>query len=125
MNKYEELKEAASAAKDTWERTQTKADLITWRKLVNEYHEAHTEILVERGLLLKGHTHPELVDATLRSLLAREILILRKYMPGNSDYIKGVHMGLDTFARRIQEVNRKGLDAVYQAYDESLKRELQ
>jgi hypothetical protein len=116
--KYDELKEATRAAKENFERTQDKADFSAWRKLAAEQYKLHDEILIARGVLLRGHTHPELVDSFLRSVLANELMVLRRSMRSigetlNSDSVSGIRTGLDTFARRLQDINKRGLEAVY------------
>jgi hypothetical protein len=65
------------------------------------------------------HTHQELTDPQLRAVLARELLVLRASMRRiresmSSDFAYGVRTGLDTFARRMQDVNKRGLESVYQ-----------
>lgn len=64
------------------------------------------------------HTHSELTDKHLRAVLANELLVLRHAMrqaggPMTSDFTYGIRSGLDTMARRIQDINERGLKAVY------------
>jgi hypothetical protein len=63
-------------------------------------------------------THAELTDPALRLILANELLVLRAAMRRggqsmDNDFVYGVRTGLDTFARRMQDVNERGLKAVY------------
>jgi hypothetical protein len=112
-SQYEELKRAAREAGEKYTQTQDKGDFAAWRKLVGEYHSAREGIMVERGLLLRNHTHPELVDPFLRRVLANELLVLRRARMDRDDE-RNIQVGLDTFARRIQDIQRHGLEAVYQ-----------
>jgi O-acetylhomoserine/O-acetylserine sulfhydrylase-like pyridoxal-dependent enzyme len=64
-------------------------------------------------------THSELTDKFYRRVLANELLVLRRSLRQigetvNSDYAYGVRTGLDTFARRLQEIHLHGLEWVYQ-----------
>jgi uncharacterized protein (DUF934 family) len=65
------------------------------------------------------HTHSELTDPHLRAVLANELLILRSAMRRigvsvlQDDFAYGVRTGLDTFARRLQDINKRGLEAAY------------
>ena len=67
------------------------------------------------------HTHPELRDSLLRSILANELLVLRRRMqemkandyPMDKDTAYGIRLGLETFARRVQDVGKKGIETVY------------
>ena len=63
------------------------------------------------------HTHPELKDEFLRTVLANEILVLRRNTKGlsrkNDEMVAGIHIGMETRARRIQDINHNGLKAVY------------
>jgi hypothetical protein len=64
------------------------------------------------------HTHSELTDPNIRAILANELLVLRRSMRQikssmNDDFTYGIRTGLDTFARRLQDVNERGLKAVY------------
>jgi hypothetical protein len=111
-SQYEELKRATKEAGEKYIQTQDKGDFVAWRKLVDEYHAARENIMVERGLLLRNHTHPELVDPFLRRVLANELLILRRARMDRDDE-RNIQVGLDTFARRMQEIQRLGLLAVY------------
>ena len=68
--------------------------------------------------LAHPHAHPELVDPQLRSVLANELLILRRRMREakagmNSDLVYGIRTGLETMARRVQDVNKRGIENVY------------
>lgn len=63
-------------------------------------------------------THPEITSPHLRAVLANELLVLRASMrainePLTGDYAYGVRTGLDTFARRLQDIERRGLELVY------------
>ena len=64
------------------------------------------------------HTHGDLTDPHLRKVLASELLVLRASMRSagesmNDDFTYGVRTGLDTFARRLQDINKRGLEVVY------------
>lgn len=64
------------------------------------------------------HTHSELTDPHLRAVLANELWVLRASMRSvggsmTDDFTYGIRTGLDTFARRIQDINERGLKAVY------------
>jgi hypothetical protein len=37
----------------------------------------------------------------------------------NSDSVSGIRTGLDTFARRLQDINKRGLEAVYKQNHEA------
>ena len=55
------------------------------------------------------HTHPEITDPALRVLFANELLILRRSMKKTntdikSEWVCGIRLGLETFARRINFV---------------------
>jgi hypothetical protein len=63
-------------------------------------------------------THTELNDAKLRLILANELLVLRAAMRRggqsmDSDFVYGVRTGLDTAFRRVEDVNKHGLETVY------------
>lgn len=80
---------------------------------LRERKEAHW-----RWRLAHPHAHPELQDPELRSVLANELLILRRRMREaktsmNSDLVHGIRMGLETFARRVQDVRAHGVKTVY------------
>lgn len=54
------------------------------------------------------HTHPEVTDKFIRQMLARELWILRRAMRRSgeslkSDWVMGIRLGLDTFARRVTQ----------------------
>jgi hypothetical protein len=64
------------------------------------------------------HTHSDIKSVYLRSVLANELLVLRGAMRQlhdgmNSDFVYGVRTGLDTFARRLQDIEDRGLREVY------------
>jgi hypothetical protein len=64
------------------------------------------------------HTHSELTDKFYRRVLANELLVLRASLRSigesvNSDYAYGVRTGLDTFARRLQDIRFRGIKEVY------------
>jgi hypothetical protein len=67
------------------------------------------------------HTHSEITDPHLRLMLANELLVLRFAIKrvvergGTMDgmYVSGVRVGLDTFARRIEDVEKHGMKVVY------------
>jgi hypothetical protein len=63
-------------------------------------------------------THMEIEDKSLRAILANELLVLRRSMlqtgtPMTDTFAYGVRTGLDTFARRMQDVSNLGVRAVY------------
>lgn len=67
------------------------------------------------------HTHSEIQDPHLRLILANELLVLRfatrraaeRGLPMNEMYLLGARVGLDTFARRIEEVKEHGMKVAY------------
>jgi hypothetical protein len=112
--KYNELRERERTAAETFRITQSKDDFKRFRELAAERQALHDEILIARGVLLKGHTHPELVDKFLRDVLANELLVLRRSGASmDSEMVNGIRAGLDTFARRMQDIKRHGLQVVY------------
>lgn len=66
-------------------------------------------------------THIELTDTHLRLILANELLVLRsiakncakKGYPMSTDYLFAVQVGLDTFARRVEDVEKNGMQVTY------------
>jgi ribosome biogenesis protein Nip4 len=63
-------------------------------------------------------THTELTNPTLRLILANELLVLRAAMrvggqSMDSDFVYGVRTGLDTFARRLEDIQERGVRIVY------------
>jgi len=82
-----------------------------------------TEIQARRKKLLEWrlaypHSHYELRDPHLRSLLANELWVLRRRLREigasmTSESVKGIRMGLETMARRVQDVNKRGIENVY------------
>lgn len=118
VREYKAIKKQEHLAREQFYGTHDQNDFAVWRKLAAEAQEMHTRILVERGLLLSGHTHPELTDAYLRCVLANELRVLRRSMRSmnqamNSEEVNGVRVGLDTFARRIQDIQKHGWEFVY------------
>lgn len=55
------------------------------------------------------HSHPEITDPKLRSMLANELLVLRRSMKKantdlQSEWVCGIRLGMETFARRINYI---------------------
>jgi hypothetical protein len=113
-----DIRTKARDARSMWECSKSREDFVAWRKLEEEYHNLHNEIMVSLGLLLKNHTHPELVDKRLRKILANELLVLRRSLRGqgksmrDADVLFAVNV-VDAFARRIQDIERVGTEAIY------------
>ena len=86
---------------------------------LNRLHELRASKVAWR--LAYPHTHPELRDPHLRSILANELWVLRRRMqemksggyPMDKDTAYGIRLGLETFARRVQEVAKQGMETVY------------
>ena len=74
----------------------------------------------EKRRTVRG-THTELTDHHLRLILANELLVLRRVMhraankghPFQSDFSYGTRVGLDTFARRFEGVEKYGMEKGY------------
>jgi hypothetical protein len=68
------------------------------------------------------HTHPEIKTPYLRLILANELLVLRSSIQSmrrsglemDSDFVYGVQTGLDTFARRLEDIQERGVKSAYQ-----------
>lgn len=62
-------------------------------------------------------------DPLLREIYGNEILVLKRAvqkmvenkMPPSPDWIGGLFLGMETFARRIQDVQKAGLEAMYKS----------
>lgn len=57
-------------------------------------------------ILSEHRTHRDIVKQDIRNKLALELWVLRRSMrrcgqPMNSDWVQGIRLGLDTFARRM------------------------
>jgi hypothetical protein len=74
--------------------------------------------------LIEGkHIEPPttLTSPLLRGVYKHEMLVLQrvakemqaKGMPMSGEWLSGILMGMETFARRIQDIERRGLEAVY------------
>jgi hypothetical protein len=66
-------------------------------------------------------THKEIRSPHLRAVLANELLVLRSSvwrmrrmgLEMDSDFVYGIRTGLDTFARRLEMIERVGLEVAY------------
>lgn len=66
-------------------------------------------------------THTELTHHDLRLILANELLVLRAVAnrskaegdPFSKDMLADIKMGLVTFARRVEDVRKNGIEKVY------------
>lgn len=61
-----------------------------------------------------------ITDPFLREVYKNEVMVLRSAVKRMSarpspDWISGIYIGMETFARRIQEVQKAGLEAVYKS----------
>ena len=64
------------------------------------------------------HAHPELHDPALRAILANELLLLRrsyglKMIQELGPLFKATVEGMDVALRRVQDVGKYGLEAIY------------
>jgi len=58
---------------------------------------------------MNKHTHPEIIDPVLRKIFANELLTLRRSTKKvnadmRSEWVCGIRLGLDTFARRVNYI---------------------
>ena len=62
-----------------------------------------------------------LTDSLLREVYKNEVLVLQRIvrkmkgmnMTPSPDWLAGIYMGMETFARRLQEIQEAGLKTVY------------
>lgn len=62
-----------------------------------------------------------LTDPLLREVYKNEVLVLQRMvrkmkgvdMTPSPDWLAGIYMGMETFARRLQEIQKAGLKTVY------------
>ena len=62
-----------------------------------------------------------LTDPLLREVYKNEVLVLQRIvrkmkgmnMTPSPDWLAGIYMGMETFARRLQEISEAGLKTVY------------
>ena len=88
----------------------------TDQEKLQRLHEIRASRLAWR--LTYPHTHPELRDPHLRSILANELWVLRRRMKEigvsmTSESVGNIRMGLETFARRVEAVQKHGLKTIY------------
>ena len=88
----------------------------TDQEKLQRLHEIRASWLAWR--LTYPHTYPELRDPHLRSILANELWVLRRRMKEigvsmTSESVGNIRMGLETFARRVEAVQKHGLKTIY------------
>jgi hypothetical protein len=64
------------------------------------------------------HTHPEITDPLLRKIFANELLIIRRVCRQTkvspfSEMMSDQRMGFETALRRVEAVQKHGLETVY------------